>query len=196
MPFTLDTFARLRPVLYHVTRPENRPAIAADGWLRPAAELAGPDAPPRLLPRPDAVPVTFAGRPVLLNDQKPLNPKYLDLDPGWDLPRWLAHLDQRVFFWPGTAAGPVAAGRNHLACYAKLGGVVLALPTAELFARNPGVPVEFARVNTGAPSPRNRPNRRGGDTFRPCDRFAGTAADVVEVTLAGPVALPGRPAAG
>src|SRR5262245_16846741 len=193
MPFELSRFVGLRPVLFHLTRRANLEPIRARRQLFCAAKLfAEAGAHERITEhRPsDAVALQIAVHTVLINDQRPLRAEWIDFEEGWDFPRLIAHLNARVFFWPGTLRGPNKYGQNHAACYDKLDAVVLRVHTRSLLEANPRVQPEFCRYNSGAPSPPSRPNPRGARTFLAADAFELPAARVAEVTFPEGVELP------
>ena len=194
MAFTPARFAALRPVLYHTTRAENLAAIRADGVLKSAAEVRGGPAEGDQ-PRGGWVPIVRGGRTTFLCDQKPLHLAAVDWEPGWDGPRWLRRLDELVFLWPGAEDGPIAYGWRHRAVYRRaheagaLKSVTLAVPTADLFAANPGREPLFCKYNSGAPTFRAR-SPRGGSTFVPAGDAPFTAGAVKECVFERSVALP------
>ncbi|AMV22897.1 hypothetical protein VT84_00705 [Gemmata sp. SH-PL17] len=193
MPFTLARFAALRPALFHITRPANLESIRARRRLICAAELFTEAGEPHRVREPrgaSAVPIRIADRTVLVNDQRPLRAEWIDFEDGWDLPRLVAHLNSRVFFWPGAEHGPNKYGQNHTASYERHGAVILRVNTQQLLAANPGAEPEFCRYNSGAPSPRRRPNPRGPHTFLSTSAFDLPVSRVAEVTFPGHVALP------
>ncbi|MBP3958948.1 hypothetical protein J8F10_27205 [Gemmata sp. G18] len=193
MPFTLARFAALRPVLFHITRPANLESIRARRRLICAAGLFAEAGEPHRIREPrgaDAVPIRVGDRVVLVNDQRPLRAEWIDFEAGWDLPQLVAHLNGRVFFWPGAEHGPNKYGQNHTASYERHGAIVLRISTQQLLVANPGAEPEFCRYNSGAPSPRRRPNPRGPYTFLSASAFDLPVSRVAEVTFLGHVALP------
>ena|SRR5579872_120730 len=115
MAFTLDSFVAVRPYLFHLTAQGNLNRILATHVLEPAATLmkiGGWNA-PRVAPRRSHQSVEIDGYVVWVRDQHPLHEKNIGFEDGWNLPRFLAHIDQHVFFWPGKEDGPIKAARNH-----------------------------------------------------------------------------------
>jgi hypothetical protein len=103
----------------------------------------------------------------------------------------LAHIDAHVFFWPGTAKGPVASGQNHFKRYEKEHPLLLRVPTQSLLAVNPDVTLLFCPFNSGAPrTVGGRKSPRGPGTFLPAHQFQKPPSGVVEVVVNGPVRLP------
>ncbi|GLC28299.1 DUF7002 family protein [Roseisolibacter agri] len=199
MPFDLTTFGRLRPYLYHLTAAENLPRIRRTRVLESAAALARRAGRAELLRerRRDHVPVLVDGEPVVLRDQAPLHRGNMALDDGWTFAEFVEHLNARVFFWPGTAQGPIAYGQRHFGRYEAEHPAILRVPFAALVAANPGWDVRFCRFNSGSPRwTMGRAAPRGAATFVPADGAAFGAAQVVEVTVCDQVVLPDETAVG
>ena len=180
-------FARLRPVLWHLTAASNLPAIRRDGALLSPARLApGSDAVTR--GRVTLTPVESAGRGcVILRDQQPLRESAFALADGYRFEDLLSSMNDRVFFWQGDPDGPIAYGRRHFAKYDGTDIAVLRVPTAPLLSR---ASVELSRVNSGAAGRYPGQSRRGPDTFTPAAAWAHTPGAVVEVTVRDRVVLP------
>jgi len=196
--FQLQDMVRVRPMLFHLTASSNIDRIRSLGRLDPAADLiraAGHDGELLTERRTGHVPIVVAGTRVLLRDQAPLHAGNVALDAGYSFGDVVRMLNERVYFWPGTTAGPIASGVNHFTRYAvkeREDCVVLVIPSASLLAANPTLPPLFSRCNSGSPrhNPKSGKQPRGPHTFRPAEQFEGTARDIVEVTFAGPVRLP------
>ena len=177
MPFTLDRFIELRPFLFHLTATDNLNRIVEVRVLQPAKELLaiGGWSTPQTAPRRAHKPVEIDGHTVWIRDQRPLHAGHIAFDEGWDLPRFLSHVDAHVFFWPGTELGPIKAGLNHFDTYAHERPALLRVSTRDLFAANPGLEPLFSRYNSGAPRTVNgRKSPRGSRTYRTRDS-RGTA---------------------
>jgi hypothetical protein len=96
-----------------------------------------------------------------------------------------------VFFWPGTADGPIAYGVRHFGRYAPEQPAILRIPTGSLIAANPDIELRFSRCNSGSPRwSRGIPGKRGDNTFQSSDAFSLGPTRVVEVTVRGSVVLP------
>jgi hypothetical protein len=121
MSISLATFERLRPWLYHLTARENRTPIEKTRRLLPACALLAD--PPELLElrRPERV-RTARG---LVCDQVPLFENKMKLEAGYTFQAFVKLLNQHVFFWPGTDAGPEKAGMNHFERYRSTEPVIL-----------------------------------------------------------------------
>jgi hypothetical protein len=126
-----------------------------------------------------------------VRDQDPLREGNCGLPAGFEFEDLIGLLNEHVFFWPGTAEGPIPAGRNHFGRYAEeVGAHVLRVRTSSMFAANPR-PL-FCRYNSGAPrcNPRVGRSPRGRDTFVSAELFNGGPSNVVECVFRGAVSLP------
>ena len=192
MPFTLDTYAGLRPYLYHLTARANLPRVRAGRALESAASLAAQADQSAILAarRATQVPLTVGGAQVMLRDQSPLHARNMQLEDGWTFERFLAHLNQRVFFWPGRDVGPNHYGWRHFARYKSELPVIIRASFADVLAANAAAPL-FAKVNSGSPRwSGGAPPMRGSRTFATAADAEFNAGDVVEVTFQGRVELP------
>lgn len=191
MPFTVADLVKLRPWAYHFTAPGNAARLRRTGVIRCAAELleaAGLSACER---RPADVVIGAGADAVVVSHQRPLKKGAIRWDAaGWDFPRYVEHLNRRVFFWPGRDTGPVARGRAHLLGLRAAGysPVVMRVPMAELLELNADRGPWVSRCNSGAT--RGRAVRGDGTFRRPgeCDFGAVAAA---EVTFLSHAVLPG-----
>jgi hypothetical protein len=193
VPFDNDTYADLRPYLYHLTARSNLARIRAGRQLESAASLAEQANQSRLLDarRSTHVPIDVDGEQVMLRDQFPLRARNMRLEEGWTFERFIAHLNQRVFFWPGRETGPNDYGWRHFGRYESEQPVVVRVKFADLVQANPQVAPLFARFNSGSPRwSGGEPPTRGSRTFVAADAAPFSAGDVVEVTFQGRVGLP------
>lgn len=192
MPLDLARFMKVRPWLYHLTARSNLKLIVASRQLRPAAELleeAGESHAKRQRRRESRM-VVCGGEHVHVRDQAPLHEGNLKLSGNWSFGDFVDHLNQHVFLWPGTDAGPIDYGQRHFERYAQEDNVVLVFKTVDLFASQPNLKPRFSRYNSGSPRWSNgRPSPRGPDTFLTAHEFDGTPSSVVEVTFRGPLTL-------
>src|SRR5687768_10866263 len=110
MPIDLGTYASLRPFLYHLTAKENLARIVRTWRVESAVALADRAGRPDIVlaRRRAHVPVEIAGETVLLRDQAPLHRGNMRLDEGWSFEQLVQHINERVFFWPGGADGPIS----------------------------------------------------------------------------------------
>ena len=197
MPFSPADLARLRPWAYHFTAAANVPRIVRQGRLACAAGLLAAGGRPELLTtrRPTAVPVIIDGEPVVVCDQRPLHAGAIRYDsPGLDFAWYVAHLNRRVFFWPGRdGLKLVPPGARHLAGLRAAGhavGIVRVEMAALVEANRPRGPL-VSRCNSGAPTARRGYAVRGVGTFVRPDDAAFPASQVAEVTFDGFADVPG-----
>jgi hypothetical protein len=193
MAFDIKDFVALRPFLYHVTARENAAPLADAPVLQPAETLLRWAGRPELIRerRREDTPVTAGVHRLVLKDQKPLVAGNLQLPDGWEFGDLIAFLNRHVFFWPGTAVGPIRQGRRLHAHYEAESPLVVRMRTSALFDANPeGIPL-FAAFNTGAPR-RQHGQRvaRGPDLFVIAADFPRRASEVVEVVFRSQVLLP------
>lgn len=194
MAFTLPQFESARPYLFHLTAREHLGALTDARQLVPASLMleAANAARWHREKRRNHVRIRVSGRDIDLRDQKPLHQGNVALAAGWTFEDLLAHLNRRVFFWPGRSSGqPIAYGVRHFERYASERPAILRVCTTDLFTLNQHVVPEFCKYNSGSPRCTNgRPSPRGPDTFLPCDEAPFTAGSVVEVTFPAPIRLP------
>jgi hypothetical protein len=191
--FTIEEFAELRPFLYHVSARENLPRLqrthrldTADHLLRSAARLD-------LLRerRPTAISLLVEGETVVLKDQRPLIEANLSLEPPWTFGDFVEFLNQRIYFWPGDAIGPIVSGARLLAHYAEELPLVLRVRVADLLNANPGATPLFSPYNSGAPRmQRGRAVSRGPNLFRSAQAAQRRRFEVIEVAFRAPLKLP------
>jgi hypothetical protein len=143
------------------------------------------------------VALTVEGETVLLRDQAPLHAGNMQLDSGWSFARFVRHLNDRVFFWPGGEGGPISYGLRHFGRYESEVPVILRVPFASLVAANPQLELLFCRYNSGSPRwSRGVAAPRGATTFVPAANAVFGPANVVEVTALNGVHLPNDSAQG
>ncbi len=131
-------------------------------------------------------------REIIVQDQRPLAAGAIEFEPGWDLHRFVEHLNGFAFFWPGMATGPIRYGCNHFSALRRHGDlVVLRIPTQSILASNGGRAPLFSRCNSGAARMNaGRKVPRGGRTFARALAFGGTPADVKEIVFEDVAILP------
>lgn len=193
MPFQLCDFQRCRPFLFHLTARNNLASILRSGSLSSAASLFAEAARPELLTRrrPECCEVDIRGARVVIRDQAPLHPGNMRLDEGWSFETLVAHLNAHVFFWPGTASGPIESGRRHFARYRRDDVVVLRLPTQDTISSNIARPPLFSPYNSGSPRcTGGRGSPRGASTFRQASDFPRSAGAVIECVYRDCARLP------
>jgi hypothetical protein len=193
MPFSLEQFASRRPFLFHCTARENLRGLQQTGQLRSAAALLAAAGRADLLRqrRTASETVTVHGIRTVLCDQAKLTLANVALEGELTADDLVELLNRRVFFWPGTADGPIDYGRRHLARYAAESPLVLRMPTTALHEANPGMVPTFCAYNSGSPRcSGGRPSPRGPASFLRASDFARGIGDVVEFTVEGQVRLP------
>jgi hypothetical protein len=194
MPFTLDSFVKLRPFLYHLTSVDNLDSIRSVRRLECGADFIKRSGSDDLLRRhrKGSCCVCVGNMSVRLQSQSPLHAGNIAFEDNWSLGDLIECLNRLVFFWPGTETGPSRYGTNHFAsssCDEK--PIVLRVHTAKLFESNPVNKPLFCRFNSGSPRcVDGRKSPRGPSTFLPAEVFAGTRSEVVEVVFDGSVHLP------
>src|SRR5882672_8653746 len=115
MPVLVDRFLRLRPFLYHLTDTRNVRRILRTRRIESAAHLL------RLARRTDLVrerrrahvSISVDGEEIAIRDQAPLHQGNMALADGCTFSDFVALLNERVFFWPGSADGPISYGVRH-----------------------------------------------------------------------------------
>src|SRR5689334_20917564 len=109
MTFRIEEYEELRPYLYHNSPLNNIRRILSTGRLESTADLlqqAGRSDLFRVRRETD-VTLELGGSSVVVRDQAPLNSLNIAFEQGWELPDLVEYVNRRVFFWPGTGAGPV-----------------------------------------------------------------------------------------
>lgn len=135
--------------------------------------------------------VPFEGREIILCDQDRLHKGHIEFKDGFTFEEVIEHLNKRVFFWPGTYAGPIGHGKRHFNRYDDEQHVILRVDFPSLTALNAAITPLFCPYNSGSPRCTNgNKSPRGPTTFLPAEAFNGTACRVVEVTFNKEVLLP------
>jgi len=193
MPFSINEFVRRRPYLYHLTDQRNVARIRATGRLESAERLfhqAGLSSANRNHRKQSQI-ISIGDASIHVRDQAPLHRGNMELEPGWDFEDFVAHLNARIFFWPGRAEGPISYGVRHYERYASDQPVILRAPSLELIDSNPNRAPLFCRYNSGSPRcSYGRKSPRKANTFASAEAAAFRGAEVVEVTFEGSVDLP------
>jgi len=128
---------------------------------------------------------------VIIRNQIPLNPSFLEFAEGWSFADYLVELNSRVFFWPGDWDGPNGYGQRHRASRFNASSVLLRARLKEVLVGNPGAVLFLSRFNTGAPRLYfGRRSPRGPDTFIPAEDWPYAPSRVAEASFAGSVKLP------
>ncbi len=192
MPFDIDSYSELRPFLYHLTHRENLLRLQLSMRLESAERLLKSFGQTEQLrnKRDDSVVLRIDGNSVRLTDQAPLYCANIEFEAGWDFNRFIAHLNQFVFFWSGNEDGPVAHGQRHFRRYSREHPVILRVPFTSIVSSNRCAPL-FCRYNSGSPRcVRGRKSPRGHGTFLEAAACDFARSDVVEVVFKGFVQLP------
>jgi hypothetical protein len=193
MAFSLEQFARIRPYLYHLTATDNLGRIRSCRSLESAESLMLQAGPRSLQHQRRAVHsrINVGGITVSLRDQSPLHEGNISFEAGWTFQKLLVLLNQRVFFWPGTADGPIEYGMRHYTRYESEQPAVLRVQTRSLLRRNQHNPPLFCKYNSGSPrcsggirSP------RGPSTFQAAGDNQYTPGSAIEVTFVCNALLP------
>jgi hypothetical protein len=193
MGLEVSEFAKLRPFLFHLTSRENIRRIKGTWALESAERLLA------LVGRLDWVDarrvgprrIVIDGEALALRDQDPLHDGAIAFEAGWNLGKFVSHLNRHVFFWPGSASGPINYGRNHFERYAAERPLLLRIGLYQLIVANASAEPLFCRFNSGAPRVvGGRRSPRGPSTFQRAEIFAGTPSDVVEVVFQDNIILP------
>jgi hypothetical protein len=189
----LQKFISTRPRLYHLTARSNVSLIAAAGRIDSATSLlegAGQAAAVRQRRR-KSITVGANGKMVHIRDQAPLHAGNMSLPAGWTFEDFVTHLNNHVFFWPGTLDGPIEYGRRHFERYAEEDNLVLVIDTAAMIDANPRPGIHFCRYNSGSPRcTGGNPSPRGPNTFVPAAAYQGNPSSVVEAVFPGGAILP------
>ncbi len=193
MPFDSEAFAARRPYLFHLTARSNVARIRSTRRLHSMVVLAREAGREDLLNvrRREHVRLSVQGKAVHIRDQAPLHENNMSLDDGWTFAQFVRHLNERVFFWPGGASGPIAHGLRHFGRYREERPVLLRIPTDGLFTANRGARPLYCRYNSGSPRwSRGVASPRGSATFVPAGQAPFSPANVVEVAFMRGVSLP------
>lgn len=175
---SLERFVRLRPWLFHLTAASNVSRIERLARLECASNLleAAGQADAAWQRRREHLRVRIGNESIHIRDQAPLKERLLA--PGsLDLSGVVRMLNDRVYFWPGTEAGPIFSGRSHFARYLNEDCRVLVVNTREVIGAN-AERLQWARCNSGSPG--RAPQIRDGRTFLSPENFEDTPGAVIE----------------
>ena len=193
MPFDLERFEMLRPYLFHLTDRTNLSAIRATKAIECASALFRRGRFNALLTvrRDSHRTIEVDSHRVVIRDQKPLHVGAIAFETGWDLPRFVQHVNEHVFFWPGSLEGPIKPGLNHYQRYAEESLAIIRVRWSSLLYINPQRKPLFSKFNSGAPRVVNgKHSPRGSSTYRDTHTFDGGVSDVVEVVFLNRIVLP------
>ena len=193
MALHVERFSKLRPFLYHLTDPVNLIQMCETVAIEPAAELMRKAGRFDLLRerRREHERISLGSRDVVLRDQGPLHAANVAFPTGFGIEDLVESLNRRVFFWPGTEAGPSDYGVRHFERYRSEEPTVLRMPFASLIRANPGAQPMFCGYNSGSPRcSAGLKSPRGPGTFAAAAAFDGPPSDVVEVTFERVLRIP------
>ncbi len=189
MSFSLPQLVRCRPYLFHLTAAGNLSSIVrtrefrCSNVLLAEAGLTSQSSQKRIA----HLGISTSHGSTLLRDQRPLIEGAIAFEDGWDMARFVQHVNQHVLFWPGRHSGPIDSGMNHFERYRSESPVLIRFPTASLQQVN----LKFSRYNSGAPRcSGGKYSPRGSKTYLPAVDFMGSASEVVEVVVNEACALP------
>lgn len=195
MAFSIEEFIRLRPFLYHLTASNNLIRIRRTRHLDSAARIlidAGRPAALRSKRQRHEL-VQIGSEIVYIRDQAPLHAGNAALSGGWTFEDFVEHLNQKVFFWPGTSRGPISYGLRHYERYRSEEPAIIRVPTTSIFNanKNDDRPPLFCRFNSGSPRCSNgQPSPRSPMTFGRAAQVEFGVSRVVEVAFNDVAALP------
>jgi hypothetical protein len=189
----LTKYQKAWPVLFHVTPVTNLDRLRATHRLESAAALLEGSEHQAILSHRRLADVTFYfdGFEVTLRSQSPLHESDIELTGGWSFADYLRELNSRVFFWPGTWAGPNPYGCRHRASRVNQGATLLKMSLQDLLSTNSGLAPHLSRFNTGAARQYfGRRSPRGPETFIAASDWRYAPSRVAEVSFVGAVNLP------
>lgn len=189
----MTDFIALRPYLYHLTARANLPLIRKVGQLESAERLLTRGGLKHLIAerRPESLKVPVDGAIIMVRDQRPLYKGNINFEDGWKFQDLIRHLNQHIFFWPGTTEKVINYGIRHFERYEQEAPVILRVSTSEIIGANPGSPLLFCPYNSGSPRcVGGKRSPRGANTFQPCHTAPYTPGKVVEVVVQGVATLP------
>lgn len=134
---------------------------------------------------------------IVVWDQVPLHRGNLELAAGFSYEDLIEMINKRIFFWSGTARGPIKYAISHFERYRAEYPVVLRVEFRSLLDANPMAEPKFCRYNSGSPRCSNgHKSPRGPNTFVPAEKFDLPPSAVVEVTFETAIVLPNETEVG
>jgi hypothetical protein len=187
----VQRYVNVRPYLYHLTDRSNLGRIRETPTLVPAAILMVRAGRTDLLRIRRRGHVQLETTGILIRDQAALHRGNLRLVQGYTFEDFIESLNRRIFFWPGTSAGPINYGIRHFKRYNKERPVILRIGFQSLMLANPAAEPHYCAYNSGSPRCSNgERSPRGPKTFLSAAEFTGTPSRVVEVIFDSEIALP------
>ena len=194
MAFIEDAFVSLRPYLYHTTSDNNLVGIIGARRLKSAGLLLlESDRYPELeIQRLAYHPIRTGHGHAWLQTQRPLHAGNIDFRDSYSLEDVVRMLNSRVFFWPGSEAGPIDYGTRHRdANKWPSAAAMLRMRTADVFRLAVSNPPQFCQYNSGSPRcSKGKKSPRGSKTFSTADSYAKSPGSVKEVVFDNHVDLP------
>jgi hypothetical protein len=193
MAFTVERFQQTRPLLFHLTDRKNIARIRRTRCLESAATLYTVSGDGAMIDqkRTGLHEIRVGGEMVIIRDQTPLHKGNVRFEGAWTFQDLVRRLNELVFFWPGTNAGPIAYGVRHFERYEDDGPVLLRVRFDSLLAANSGRTPLFCKFNSGSPRcSGGLGSVRGPNTFIKSTDCDFTPSNVVEVTFSGRIELP------
>jgi hypothetical protein len=193
MPFELDRYSMVRPMLYHLTASPNIERIRSQRQLVSVETLsnASDEEVDLRARREDTIPLNVDAYEVFIRDQEPLNEGNIEFEDGWEFGDLIECLNRLVFFWSGWERGPIRYGVNHFRHYRREEPSILRVPFDSLCERNRGRTPLFCKYNSGSPRCyQGRRSPRGPQTFLPAPAYPYNPGSVVEVAFLERVNLP------
>jgi len=189
----IEAFAEARPLLFHLTHRDNLRHIRELGRLFPAAVVMERAKQTNLIRtlRRGFRRLTFEGRTIVIRDQDKLHRGHAGIPNGYTFEDLIEALNRRIFFWPGTGAGPISYGRRHFERYEEEHPVILRIEFQSLLDANRLASPFYCRYNSGSPRCFDgKKSPRGPTTFLSAADFNEAPGKVVEVTFDTEIILP------
>lgn len=189
----LEQILTLWTYCYHVTSESNLESIQQSRVLSPAETLLKGAKMHHFLRlrRTGDLLLRIEANDVLVRNQCPLDPDSLDLGTTGTLEEYVECLNSHVYFWPGTASGPIEDGVRMFERTDRTSSVVMRVLTASLLDANSTLPIYVSTCNTGvAWKERGNRSRRGPEVFQTVEAFSAQPDNVHEICFANNVCLP------
>ena len=154
----IQTYLNSRPYLYHLTDRSNIDRMVRTRRIAPANTLFERAGRLDLVRRRrnEHERISIGRDAIVIRDQAPLHTGNLSLPSGYSFEEFTQSLNSRVFFWPGTAAGPIGYGIRHFERYKNENPAILRLTLASLLLAN-----TFANATFCDTTPARRAVRTG-----------------------------------
>jgi hypothetical protein len=186
----IEKLVKIRPFLYHLTDRANIIGIKKYKKLFSSKHLMEISGKRNLLrtKRTSHVELIIGDVKVKLRDQRPLYNGNIVYEGGWNFEDLISELNERVFFWPGTSAGPISYGIRHFRRYASENPLMLRIPTSSVAYEKR---LQVCGFNSGSPRcTSGHGSKRGPNTFVPPKHWMSTASRIIEVVIKDEIDLP------